>query len=161
MFTPYDFNEKSRKRDVKQMKKILFVCTGNTCRSPMAEGIFNDFANKNGIDAVAKSAGIFITERTVSTNAVKVMAELGIDISSHIPTPITIGLIDESDVILTMTENHKNQLIACDVSSAKVFTLSQYVGENCDISDPYGGDEEIYRKTCEEIRSLIEEYEDK
>jgi protein-tyrosine-phosphatase len=127
----------------------------------MAEGIFNDFAHKNNIDAIASSAGIFVTERTVSKNAVKVMAELGIDISSHIPTPITIGLIDESDVILTMTENHKNQLIACGVPSAKVFTLSQYVGENCDISDPYGGDEEIYRKTCEEIRSLIVKYEDK
>ena len=146
---------------MKQKKKILFVCTGNTCRSPMAEGIFNEFAHKNGIDAFASSAGIFITERTVSKTAVKVMAEIGIDISSHIPTQIDDVLINESDLILTMTENHKRHLVSNGAPAEKVFTLAQYVGENCNISDPYGGDEELYRQTCEEIRSLIEKYEDK
>ena len=143
------------------MKKILFVCTGNTCRSPMAEGIFNEFAHQKGIDAKALSAGIFVTERTVSKNAVKVMAELGIDISVHIPTRIDDCLINESDLILTMTENHRKHLVSNGALAEKVFTLAQYVGENCEISDPYGGDEEVYRKTCNEIRSLIEKYEDK
>lgn len=143
------------------MKKILFVCTGNTCRSPMAEGIFNEFAHQHGIDAKALSAGIFVTERTVSKNAVKVMAELGIDISVHIPTRIDDCLVNDSDLILTMTENHKKHLVSNGASADKVFTLAEYVGEDFEISDPYGGDIELYRKTCNEIRSLIEKYENK
>lgn len=136
------------------MKKILFVCTGNTCRSPMAEGIFNKLAQDNGWSAKAKSAGIFVTEKTVSENSLGVCKENGIDISTHITTPISAELINEADVILTMTNSHKAVFGDLD----KVFTVCEYFGSEGDIIDPYGGSVEVYRLTFNQLNTLIGNY---
>lgn len=136
------------------MKKILFVCTGNTCRSPMAEGIFNKMAGINNWSALAESAGIMVTETAVSENSLAVCKENGIDISKHISRQLTREMIEDSDVILTMTKSHK--MIFDGLS--KVFTLSEYVGGEEDVSDPYGGDLEVYRKTFSQLETLIGKY---
>ena len=132
------------------MRKILFVCTGNTCRSPMAEGIFNSLA----FNAVAKSAGLFVTEPSVSENSLEVCRENGIDISAHIPTRLTAELINDADVILTMTASHKAAFGAMD----KVFTVAEFFGGDEDVSDPYGGSLGHYRHTFEQLKSLIGNY---
>ena len=139
---------------VTYMKKILFVCTGNTCRSPMAEGIFNKLASEKGWQASAKSAGLFVTEGTVSTNSLAVCRENGIDISFHIPSAITSELINEADLILTMTTSHKAAFGGMD----KVFTVSEYFADGGDVTDPYGGNIEIYRKTFCQLEKLIGNY---
>ena len=136
------------------MKKILFVCTGNTCRSPMAEGIFNKLATEKSWKASAKSAGLFVTEGTVSTNSLEVCRENDIDISSHIPTSITAELINEADVVLTMTDSHKAAFGGMD----KVFTVSEYFADGGDVTDPYGGNVEIYRQTFGQLEKLIGNY---
>ncbi len=136
------------------MKKILFVCTGNTCRSPMAEGIFNKLAAEQGYEAVAKSAGLFVTEPNVSENSLEVCKENGIDISGHTPMPITAELINEADVILTMTSSHKAAFGGLD----KVYTAAEYFGSEGDIIDPYGGSIEIYRQTFCQLEKLIGSY---
>lgn len=136
------------------MKKILFVCTGNTCRSPMAEGIFNKLSEECGFKAQAKSAGLFVTEEQVSENSLGVCLENGIDISSHTPTPITAELINEADVILTMTSSHKVAFGGMN----KVFTAAEYFGGTGDIIDPYGGNIEIYREIFRQLETLIGNY---
>ena len=136
------------------MRKILFVCTGNTCRSPMAEGIFNKFAVENGFNALSKSAGLFVTEQKVSENSLEVCKENGINISGHIPTPISPELINEADVILTMTSSHKAAFGDMD----KVFTVAEFFGGEEDVSDPYGGTLDHYRHTFEQLKSLIGNY---
>ena len=136
------------------MKKFLFVCTGNTCRSPMAEGIFNKLSSEKGWQATAKSAGLYVTEPMVSENSLNVCLENGIDISSHIPTQITAELINEADVILTMTSSHKAAFGGMD----KVFTVAEYFGGNGDVIDPYGGSIEIYRETYGQLEKLIGNY---
>ena len=120
----------------------------------MAEGIFNKLAKEKGIDAVAKSAGLMVVESCVSANSVAVCKENGIDISSHLPTQITAEQVAEADVILTMTNSHK----AAFGGLEKVHTLPEFFGSSGDITDPYGGSIEIYRKTFSQLQSLIGNY---
>jgi len=121
----------------------------------MAEGLFNYYAKKNKIDAVSLSAGIFAHGEKVSDNSLEAMKEMGIDISNHHPTQLTKDIVNKADIILTMTREHKEFLLQSGITSEKVFTISEYAGENKDISDPFGGSLEIYRQTAKEIEKQI------
>ncbi|ABP67121.1 protein tyrosine phosphatase [Caldicellulosiruptor saccharolyticus DSM 8903] len=143
-------------------KKILFVCTGNTCRSPMAEYLLKDKLKKMNIDDIeVESAGLsaFFPQKA-SKNAVLVMNELGIDISSHVSRLINEDMIKESNLILTMEKYHKEAIINMYPGVMdKVFTLKEYVldsKENLDVVDPYGGDDDKYRKCRDELNDLID-----
>lgn len=122
---------------------ILFVCTGNTCRSPMAEG----YINSKYSNITAKSCGIFTDGSPASENSKTAMAEIGIDISSHISTPINQELIEWADRIICMSPSHKQMLEGVGVT-AKV------LGNG--IPDPYGGDINCYRACRDEIISSID-----
>lgn len=134
---------------------ILFVCTGNTCRSPMAEALLNKESNKN----TAESAGMFVPYPShASKNAITVMGEYGIDISSHRSRQVTDAMAEKADLILTMTEGHKKALLTVFPHIAeKTFTLPEYAGTQGDIEDPFGGDKALYRACAESIRSFIKE----
>lgn len=134
---------------------ILFVCTGNTCRSPMAEGLMNQIAQKNDVPIAASSAGIF-TENgiPVSQEAVEAAAEYGVDISSHQSQRLTQSLAEANDLILTMTAAHKQILLGIGIDH--VYTIKEYAGEgDKDISDPYGGDLEDYRNVCRQLYDAL------
>ncbi len=133
---------------------ILFVCTGNTCRSPMAAAIMEKMAVENDLDVLIESAGLFANVGgKASENAVKVLDEMGIDLTFHQTKPITEELIEKSDLILTMTEAHKELLKP--IAGNDVYTLKEYGGGSGDISDPYGGDIEEYRETAREIYDAL------
>lgn len=135
-----------------KMDKILFVCTGNTCRSPMAVGIFNKL-NNGQLKYTAESAGLYTVEGLfASVNAIKVMDEMGIDISAHKSRIVNEEILNDAKYIVCMTGAHSDRL--CEdypLFKKKVYTLSTK-----DISDPFGGDIDEYRRTAKEIESEMQ-----
>lgn len=135
---------------------ILFVCTGNTCRSPMAEGLMrSELSGEPNIKII--SAGIFASQgQPASAYAVKALNELGVDILAHRSQPLNEDLINEADLIIAMTENHRQALLRQYPNSGdKVFTLGGLSELPSDIPDPFGGSIDIYRKTADEIYKRV------
>lgn len=146
------------------MKNILFVCTGNTCRSSMAEALFKDMLEGVGKDMEqikVHSAGIFaVAEQGASPQAIIVMENRGIDLAEHKAKLLTKEKIEEADLILTMTRRHKNSVIdIIPEAKSKVYTLKEYISEGdkslLDITDPFGQPVEEYEKTAKEIKEAL------
>lgn len=133
------------------MKKIIFVCTGNTCRSPMAMFLFNKIAKEKNLDWVADSAGLASYGDQINKNSVEALAKIGIKNINYTSKRLNFYMVDEADIITVMTPNHKNALISAGVDKNKILVLGN------GISDPYGGDEEVYSNCLQSITEGIEE----
>ena len=132
------------------MKHYLFICTGNTCRSPMAEGIFRHAAQKKGLPIEVQSAGMGEDNQSAADNAILAMKEIGIDISMHRSRHLTPAMVRWADFILCMTRSHKDILVTMlGVPEEKVSVLGNGV------PDPYGGDIDIYRQTRDALIEIL------
>lgn len=141
------------------MKNILFVCTGNTCRSPMAEALLNHYGNEGH---QAKSAGVFaMPGESASKHAITAVNNKGILIE-HSSKQVTEDLLNWSTHVLTMTANHKQFLVSkYPNSKQKIFSLYEYAnGNHREISDPYGGSLMKYENTLNELEGLIKKIVD-
>jgi protein-tyrosine-phosphatase len=141
-------------------KRVLLVCTGNMCRSPMAEALLREIlSQKYGDDLVVDSAG---TEAQVGGKAAKlameVMKEEGIDLSEFRSKPVDERLVRESKIILTMTLRQREGVLeSFPAAKGKTFTLKEFAGncEDVEIDDPYGFDRETYRWCAREIKDNL------
>ncbi|MCM1990067.1 low molecular weight protein arginine phosphatase [Oceanirhabdus seepicola] len=136
--------------------KILFVCTGNTCRSPIAESIFNE---RNELkNHCASSAGIAtVYGSKASKNAVLVVNEnLQKDISNRKAVQLTMEMLAEADLVLTMTSSIADMLLKeYPNDSIKIFSLSNYINGESDVLDPFGGNVYFYNKTFDQLKAMI------
>jgi len=142
------------------MKTILFVCTANMCRSPMAEGLLQRKLEHEG-DADefrAASAGVWtVNGRPATQSAILTMAEMGVDIRKHRSRVITEAIMDEAALILVMTHHHGEALRAeFPARARRVHLFSEVVGSNYDIEDPVGGTMLDYEETALELEAIIE-----
>lgn len=131
---------------------IVFVCTGNTCRSPMAMGIFNMLADREGLAAHAKSCGVAAFASPASENAVIAARRLGADISNHISCSVDENMIKTADRVYGMTHRHVQTLRSAYPQYAdKIFPVAKQ-----DIPDPYGGNRAEYEEIAQKIYDAVE-----
>jgi len=143
--------------------KFLFVCSGNTCRSPMAQGMFAknlakklqcpvDHLNKTGYKIL--SAGTMrIADMPASQGSIAACAARGVDIKAHKSTALSQHMVEESDFIFAMTRSHCEQIVALDPKSRSKCVL---LAEEQDIVDPVGQSQQVYDNCAELIERAVE-----
>jgi RpiB/LacA/LacB family sugar-phosphate isomerase len=142
------------------MRNVLFVCTGNICRSPMAQGLFADLV-RGRRDVEVTSAGIgAVGGQPPSPHSVEVMAELGIDIRNIRSKPLMAELVRKADFIFVMTYGHLDSMLLLFPSAAeKTFLLREFETDlpvmEREVSDPIGQSQETYRECRDQIRAAL------
>ena len=141
------------------MPHILFVCTANICRSPVAEAVLRNRLQERGMDDwTVRSAGTWaIQERAAAKNSIRVLAERGMDIADHRSRMVTNEILDQADLILCMESGHVEALKAEFPEAAhRIHLLSAMAGEKTSISDPYRGPLEEYKRMATIVTDLID-----
>ena len=159
--------EVKQNTDKEQPRRVLFVCTGNTCRSPMAAALLNDMGRghepcsaapqPSPCRYVATSAGLYATEGDpITPAALNALQEAGVvpvpgeDYTAHRARRVTRELVDEADEIVGLTAGHAMELmLRFPEAATKIRTLPM------DITDPYGGSAEVYRDCLAQLRYCL------
>lgn len=134
--------------------KILFVCTGNTCRSPMAEVIFRNLSYDMGIEAISRGLVVLFPEPS-NPKAELVLKNHDLHLEGHMSAQLMREDIDDRTLVLTMTENHRLKILEEYGEIEHIYTIKDFAGEEGDVVDPYGGDLMDYEHCFGELSRLI------
>ena len=136
---------------------VLFVCTGNICRSPLAAALLERALEARGLAVGVASAGTGAWDGApASEGAYLVGLERGLDLSGHRARLLSRELVERADLILTMARHHRARVDELG-GEGRVFVLGEYAGragDDAEVSDPFGGDLGVYRDTCVELEAL-------
>ena len=142
------------------IRRILIVCSGNTARSPVGEYLAKLYAQKHNVDLHIESAGEFNAFTYMQPESQDYLNSKNIDHSDFNPKTLSFSLLKKQDLIITMTEHHKENIIndfsnIQDVEN-KTFTLKEFNGRKGDVIDPYYTNRATYMEVMKDIDNLIE-----
>lgn len=143
------------------MPSVLFVCTANICRSPMASALFSALLKRRGTSAGwrVESAGTWTLEdEPAAAKSIRLLNERGLNLRRHRSRSVSRELLRGFNLILTMEHGHKEAMQAeFPEASNRIFLLSEMVGGNQEIKDPMGGPEADFLQTIAELETLLEQ----
>ncbi len=138
---------------MRKFNKLIFVCTGNTCRSPMAEAIYKNLDQEDEIQVSSRGLVVLFSE-PINPKAEVVLNKYSLESSNHVAKGLKQQDIDDNTLILTMTESHKLNILE-EFTGATVETIKGFVGEEGDVTDPYGGSLLEYEECYVELSRLV------
>ncbi len=150
----------AREPDPGSTQKVLFVCSANICRSPVAEVIFNSLASDRGLPYRAESAGTSARNgRPMAENAATALRELGFHADGHVSSPISEESLRSASLVLAMTPRHTERLRNNPVDlDGRLRLLTHYADQSSEreITDPYGHTLAVYRASVNQILLYVE-----
>lgn len=136
-------------------EKLIFVCTGNTCRGPMAEAIYHKLDLVKNVTVISRGLVVLFSE-PANPKAELVLKKHNLSIEKHRSIGLTQSDIDEDTLILTMTREQKEKVCSDYQNVDNVYTLKEFNEEEGDVTDPYGKDLEDYEECYKELLRLVD-----
>lgn len=134
--------------------KLIYVCTGNTCRSPMAEAIYKNLDQESEVKVFSRGLVVLFGE-PINPKAEIVLKKHDLEINNHISKGLKEAEIDDATLILTMTQAHQRKIMDAFPNAKDVYTIKEYAGESGDVVDPYGGTLVEYEDCYIELARLV------